>query len=72
VRDDAGLGHLLGDVSPAGAAFHRERYWPAGGRVEPGQPVGQVFPVGRDDPAAFPLTVLFVDPVECQLLPVDV
>jgi hypothetical protein len=41
-------------------------------RVEPGQPAGQVLPVGRADPAAFPFVVLLVDPVECQLLPVDV
>jgi hypothetical protein len=31
-----------------------------------------VFPVGRDDPAAFPLAVLLVDLVERQLLPVNV
>jgi hypothetical protein len=72
MRCHPGLGHLLGDVPPAGAAFHRERHRPAGGRVEPGQPIGQVLPVGRDDPAAFPPAVLLVDPVECQLLPVDV
>jgi hypothetical protein len=72
VRVDTGLGHLFGDVPPSGAAFHRERHRPGRGRVEPGQPVGQVFPVGRGDPAAFPFPVLLVDPVECQLLPVDV
>jgi hypothetical protein len=71
MRCHAGLGHLLGDVPPAGAAFHRERHRPAG-RFELGEPVGQVFPVGRADPAAFPFPVLLVDPVECQLLPVDV
>jgi hypothetical protein len=43
----AGLGHLLGYVPPAGAAFHRERHRPGYRWVEPGQPVGQVFPVGR-------------------------
>jgi len=72
MRVDPSLGHLLGDVAPAGAAFHRERHRPSRGRVEPGQPIGQVFPIGRADPAAFPLVVLLVDPVECQLLPVDV
>jgi hypothetical protein len=34
---------------------------PGRGRVEPGQPVGQMLPVGRGDPAAFPFTALVVD-----------
>ena len=53
VRGDAGLGHFFGDVPPAGAAFHRERHRPPGWNR--GQPVGQVFAVGRGDLAAFPL-----------------
>jgi hypothetical protein len=42
VRDHAGLGHLLRDVAPTGAALHRERHRPAHGRLEQGQPIGHL------------------------------
>jgi hypothetical protein len=55
MRDHAGVAHLLGDVPPAGAAFHREPHRPH--PTEPGQPVGQVHRVSRGDPAALPRLV---------------
>jgi hypothetical protein len=70
MRGHAGLGHLLGHVPPARAAFQSERHLTE--PVEPGQPAGQMFPIGRRDPAAFPLTVLLVHPIEGQLLPVNI
>jgi hypothetical protein len=66
-------------VTPAlsiSSAMYRQPVQPsivnATGRVEPGQPARQMLPVSRGDPAAFPFVVLLIDPVECQLLPVDV
>lgn len=38
------LGHLLGDVPPAGAAFHPERHRAADRKFELGEPARQVLP----------------------------
>ena len=70
MRHDAGGAHLLGHVPPAGAALHRELH--ILNAVEPGQPVRQVLPVGRGDPAPLPPAGLLLDVIERQLLSVDI
>jgi hypothetical protein len=57
-------------VPPAGAALHRELH--ILNAVEPGQPVRQVLPVGRGDPAPLPPAGLLLDVIERQLLSVDI
>jgi hypothetical protein len=70
IRRDAGGGQLLGDVSPPGTPFDRER--DAAAASEPGQPGAQARAVGRGDLAAPDLPGHSVQVVEGDLLPVDI
>jgi hypothetical protein len=72
---DAGVGgrraaRICSDVPPAGAVLYSELHILH--TLEPGQPVHQVLPVGRDDPAKLPPPGLRLDVVVRQLLPVDI
>jgi hypothetical protein len=67
---NAGGAHLLGHVPPPGTTLHRECH-----RVDPVetvQPIGEMFPVRRSDPAALAAPGLLLDVVERQLLPMNV
>jgi hypothetical protein len=61
---------LLHDIPPAGAALQREMHVVLAG--EPGQPIAQMLPVGRGDPAAAQLPGHGVEILEGQLAAVHV
>jgi hypothetical protein len=66
-----GMGQLLGDITPPGAALECQMHLGPAGHV-PCQPVGQLRPIGRGDPAPLQLTSVGVETVEGDLLPMDV
>ena len=63
-----GRGAFLGDEPPAGAALHHHLHL----TVELGQPLAEPDPVRRCDPTPLGLTRVEVDPVEGDLLPMNV
>jgi hypothetical protein len=66
-----GVGEFLGHIPPAGTALQRELdIGPAS--EAPGQPIGQMRPIGRRDLTALQFTGHGVDIVEGELLPMDV
>jgi hypothetical protein len=71
VRTHPGTGKLLGDITPPGASLECQMHLGAVSHP-PCQPIGQMRPIRRGDPAPLQLTSLGVDTIEGDLLPMDI
>ena len=71
VRPHPGTGQFLSDIAPPGASLECQMHLGPLSQV-PCQPIGQMRPIRRGDPAPLQLTSLGVDPVESDLPPMDI